>query len=315
VAIRVGSGDHFIANVDNVAFEHGLYAVETVPGAKHGEETVERAIGPIESEFAAARDRLAMAGQLVGAADASAVLAMVASLRLRTPGALRDADTMMDGFMKAHVVRMICDRGERERAIDVARRSGTSPADAEKALDAMRALPDYRVEPSQTGRIGTMLENASVLNGIFLEMNWSIERATGARKFITSDYPVSISARKPRVGRGIGFEDRDAEVVCPLTREFAIVGRWGGFQHRAVADARVDQLNRRTAWFATRHLFAESEDARNMTYARAFTGAPRVCTEGLPSRVDDEVARRGEIEVKQYLYPVPWDPPRRDKAG
>jgi len=121
---------------------------------------------------------------------------------------------------------------------------------------------EYKIEANQTWLLGLFLQEASTLYPTMMARNWAFIRADEQTSgYICSDHPVGLIWTKemPPFYRP-GFGMPDTELTVPLTRKWALIGRFDKPANVGLADrATVAALNSRTGMSAGQ-IYHPSED-------------------------------------------------------
>ncbi len=160
--------------------------------------------------------------------------------------------------------------------LDEARPEHFDPAHIEVSVDRHTVLVE-------------LLQSAFETAEVLLEMDWVFLRSRPPHFFITSDHPFClVDPTETRRWRGVGLKNPSVEVTLPLSREVALLARWGRpwpwrwsrgvtRRWRSASEGVVAKINWRTAGLAARELitpvtdFAGASDIQKVFMERAQT--------------------------------------------
>jgi hypothetical protein len=140
---------------------------------------------------------------------------------------------------------------------------------AEPVIKAMgaakRDVGEGKQEVGQNYLIRQMYQTFRQIEPLLMQREWSLlVRDSDAGEFICSDCPVVLRWEKPDDGppwMSPGFGQPETIVTMPLSRDVAVLGRFGGWSHTIRAHRRmVAEFNRVTLSNARQFLFTARED-------------------------------------------------------
>ena len=266
----------FTTTPRNVAAQRDFNRIE-VPG--HDPNLIETSYAEFEAKLAPMLVRLDVAGRFASEDDLHLALEMVGLLAVRNP---RQREQMRR--FHADVARRVMDL-----ALATPERWASQVRQARAAghLDAgdvpyavMREFVEqerYEVEVPTTRHVHQELQMLEALVPLLHQRSWCLLRA-GAQSggFVTSDHPVTLRWDDPALAGGFygpGYGLRDTSVVCPLSYQLALLGRFDGRTGvLELRDSAVAAVNSFTIRHAGSQIYAQSD---RFFYAD---------TEGVPQR-------------------------------
>ena len=261
--LDIQTGECRDSKPSGIGFEKDLYRVDHPEGAS---DVVEDTIAEfIEGPMAQVLSCLDATTYPLLSDDWLTILRFIAVLVVRVPR-MRNSDTLDAQRVTQFVNEMMFGTAElSERTITWMQSEGVplpEYADPENVRQAI--LTDLALTPfDRNWRMETMLEIADTLVPILSERKWVLLVAENdAGDFICSDSPVAMTwANHKMHNQPMGFEMSDVVVTTPLSRRFALIGQYDGAQGIArIGKELVAFINRQTAAFAQRHLYASSSD-------------------------------------------------------
>jgi hypothetical protein len=229
-------------------------------------ETLEEILSKVESEAAPVIKRLISGDLRFLEQDRANVLFFMAFFVGRTPFFCRMIEGPMAEIGKEVMLMSARQPDYFERTLREAQaQTGVefTPEEVEDLRQWAANDSNYTVTLNPVVSLWTGIEmSLDTIFPVFEQMKWAVLRAAGNGGFLTCDNPVSWFNPRPRppfnAGRGLAM--RNVEVTFPIAPNLALLGTWEG--PVGVLDARdriVEELNRRRAVFAERHVFADRE--------------------------------------------------------
>jgi hypothetical protein len=244
--------------INATGFEWDYYAYEKPDGGGWDYDTFEDALQKIEEAAKPAIQRLRR-HELVEGADRMALATYMAVIIKRVPRRREWADEMWPAF-----IREFEEGAKVTEQLDT-HEQATSPSDTKRLANIARLRAEYLAIMNQYKNAENIprhillpiLISQSKIPPALNAMTWRLLVCDKDEFFLTSDNPVWFDEQ-----RGIG--NQRLEVSFPISSEAALV-----ISRKAVAEGVfragkrvVDEVNRRSAMRATRHLYGCRAEAR-----------------------------------------------------
>ena len=120
----------------------------------------------------------------------------------------------------------------------------------------------YKIEANRNMTLLTMIQTATSMADILMQMGWAFLKSEPPHFFITSDYPFCLvdPTNKSHFYSG-GLAHKNVEISMPLSRNIAFFAGWksSGVRWLPVSEDFVEQINTRTVYFASREVIAPKQ--------------------------------------------------------
>lgn len=254
---------HWQARPAAVAHERDLYRFE---GADADPDMFEHLFGRIEARTAEHLRRLGTSGQPPSGEDLRELLFFVALMATRVPRRRQhmtaEVDRLSKSILQANVASPEAWAATQERL-----RSQGCPEEAATSYEEAKRVAEegrFVVDMPQNWHLDMIRQSTEQIFAALDLRCWRFVKSDEPQlDFICSDYPVSLVwiDEVPEC-YAPGFAIPGTEMSVPLTRQWALVGRFGPWENAIVATPEtVATLNRRTAMragqvFSARDIFA-----------------------------------------------------------
>jgi hypothetical protein len=251
------------AKPENVAHQRDFYRAE-LPDVDP--DTLEKALGKIESEAATVVKTIIDKRTLPEGEDFIILINLVALMAARVP---RFRSIFSEPLEKIHkfMLKMVVATPERWKAtIERMKRDGRMSEDEETSYENMKRFVEsdnYEIVIDQNWHLKTLIDSVDIIIPLLLERKWSLIIVEDeANEFICSDSPVALSWTKPMPAfSGPGFGMENTELTMPLNKHIALVARFEGEPQDLMAPKEtIAKLNSRTGMHAQRFIYSGRQD-------------------------------------------------------
>lgn len=148
------------------------------------------------------------------------------------------------------------------------RREFTTDEEFQEAWKA--GAPEHvTITGSKQASMTISVQNIEEIAEALFKLPWTVLSASGADRFIIADDPVFCCNPMARARTPVGFLNRDAETILPISSDVCLVINATGldaYRLQKVASWQVKEINTRSAYAATRRFFglALSKDWRKL---------------------------------------------------
>jgi hypothetical protein len=248
----------------SVGHQRDFYRVEDLPGV--GPNDLERKLADFEGSAASVVRGISTSKQLPEDEDAfSYLINLVALMVARVPRTREVFSRPIVETSRMMLQILASDERRLRSAYEGARQKDPSlPENPD--YDKMRETVStgrYVLNVSQNYQLKQLFEIADTVLPLLAERLWSLLIAPEGVDFLTSDCPVAIEWTRPQPPSpfGAAFGPAETDVTFPLTRRFALLGRFEGPAETAVVSLKdVASINTRTCKWGQRFACSPKED-------------------------------------------------------
>lgn len=171
----------------------------------------------------------------------------------------------------------------------------------------------------KAGKVKTKINNVVFLHAVLEQLDHSagnIAQFTLSLvispngEFVVGDHPVTMMHPGVDVSDGFSFlgPSGNCELTYPISKHVCIVGRRGDAFPQSEASTAVEQLNKRQAVYARRHIAAETDNDAIKTMAERYAGVAFTCDVQKIAEAQGIVVRS-----RQGLFPLAeWNKVKND---
>ncbi len=139
--------------------------------------------------------------------------------------------------------------------------------DEARTLIEFASRDDYRLSVDKTYQVGAVFKMANLIAQTLIDRKWSVFYRTDNQNvsFVCGDAPVMLLWQDAREYAHLppGFALEGTEVIVPLTKNIAIMGRFEGFQAGDSIRAKTNyirMINGHSINYASRFIFSNKEN-------------------------------------------------------
>jgi hypothetical protein len=282
------------------AVETHLYTIETDDGGKS--DILEcKVFDPLDGEIVALIDRLVTPGYRMDKREIPNLAYYVSFQHARVPRNISMVKELGEAMALKLIKNLSADKEEMDEAYEHALKNipQADHISREKYQNMFENFSDhYKFEVKTEFALAMTLRLSKDIFEFLVRMHWSIVDAPRDNYFITCDAPiVSIASVAPNVVQyGANFASPFLEIVFPISPSVCLWARKVAGQKRLKCSAeRVEEFNRRTAFFAERYIFShqDSQNTRSLLLQNAHTrNMPKINREYVNARWDWEMKHR-----------------------
>jgi len=175
--------------------------------------------------------------------------------------------TLFDDFYRQIIDRMMMlTYATEERYLDQCKQAGIKEEDIlpyEKQKAFVMDKSRYTIDINHEVHIENELKTVEMLIELLHNRKWHLIVSNDLHgKFITSDYPVSLTSQIDRGPYGVGFGLPQTEVTFPISKSLALIGTFEDLNPQKIifaTPALVNELNLRTFNAANKQVFSTSK--------------------------------------------------------
>lgn len=260
--------------------KHG-YSIPRADGRRDS-TTVENALATIEGQVAPMWAKLRRLEALTNA-ERSMISLFLALMITRVPAYRRNIESSTAAILKK-LQQKRASRPDFEAQLAARHRKKTGqepdPELLRRFCEAM-ARGDFDVDVYPVYSLAK-IPLAGDFAKIIHQMEWAFVRPDSPHRFVTGDNPLVyvMPGRDRGSGELVALRDRDVELTCAISRDLALVARWGEIEDGAVAtipERAVNELDLRTIWAAQRFVYAsQRSDELNAVVQRYRGSGPKI---------------------------------------
>lgn len=270
--VDLQEGKAFPTRPRNVAAQRDYNRIE-IPGKDPN--LVEEGYAAFEAKLAPALVRLDEKGDFASDDDKYLVLELIAILVSRNPGFRESRRSGYAQVAKVMGNMLVATEERYESQMSAAQKAGFLK-EPPLPYEEMRSFIEeerYTIEVSTTSHVAMELKLLEHIRKRIHARGWTLMKApTQGAGFVTSDHPVVLTWDEPeRKHLPPGFAHKDTSVFFPVSKNFALLGRFDSPEHPPIEldEAGVSRVNTGTVLHALRQVYAESDRFLFMDAAKA----------------------------------------------
>lgn len=256
------SKKHWKVKPEKVARERDFYRLE-IPDVEP--DIVEKEFSKFESRASSVIREIQHSGSMPGGESFVVLMNLIAMMATRVPGFRQSLSKPLKEIGEK-ILRMIaCSSDHFKDFVDNCQRHGIDSIDMTSYESLKKQVEDgeLELEVNPEWLTGLQLESYEFVLPELIRRNWTLAiNDNPGTSFITSDRPAVLMPLKPLLKlESLGFADADTELVFPLNKRHAMLGRFEGYTQIVKPTGRqVIALNTAIYLYSDRYVYSDSEN-------------------------------------------------------
>ncbi|GAW94375.1 DUF4238 domain-containing protein [Calderihabitans maritimus] len=260
------TGKQWPGKPNTVAFQHDLYIIENADDKEIPPNALEQEFGnTIENKVAPIIKEITIKGRLPVGEEFVELMKFIALLFARTPSHRETLEKPLKEVGELILHEILATPERYKNTIEKMRKDGFE-INEEAGYEDMKAFirnGNYDICVNQNFYLKLLLHSANIIAPLLMERKWSLvitdDKFGG---FICSDNPVSLVWTVPMPPfYSPGFGMLNTEITVPLSKNFALIGRFEGEAQVGLATKKtVASINSRTGMYSKRFVYSAKKD-------------------------------------------------------